>query len=208
MPKCKNDSTRNYKGDEPSPKGLGFCAHAEDLGKQMKGKNKNIWEIVATKNGVKRWVEVNNKKLNNTKNKLIKKQKRGKKIETKSIIVYKNNKIFKKGNNLSVSTDKNNNNLIYLIFGMTGDKKKYQGRLYFRLNLLKGNKKDVIKNLKLNIKKQTFEFIYNGPWEDESTGELKIIKVNDKWKIVFNNTLDFNKVQKIVEEFKIVKIIE
>ena len=40
---------------EPSPKGLGFCAHAEDLGKQMK-ENK-IWEIVATKNGVKRWVK-------------------------------------------------------------------------------------------------------------------------------------------------------
>ena len=31
MPKCKNDPNRNYKGDEPSPKGLGFCAHAEKL---------------------------------------------------------------------------------------------------------------------------------------------------------------------------------
>ena len=33
MPYCKNDQKRTYKGDEPSPKGLGFCAHAEDLGK-------------------------------------------------------------------------------------------------------------------------------------------------------------------------------
>jgi hypothetical protein len=24
MPKCKNDIKRSYKGDEPSPKGVGF----------------------------------------------------------------------------------------------------------------------------------------------------------------------------------------
>ena len=29
MPNCKNDSKRSYTGEEPSPKGLGFCAHAE-----------------------------------------------------------------------------------------------------------------------------------------------------------------------------------
>ena len=32
MPKCKNDPTKSYKGDEPSPKGLGYCAHAEKVG--------------------------------------------------------------------------------------------------------------------------------------------------------------------------------
>ena len=29
MNKCKNDLTRSYKGTEPSPKGLGWCAHCE-----------------------------------------------------------------------------------------------------------------------------------------------------------------------------------
>lgn len=29
MPYCKNDPKKNYKGDEPSPKGLGYCAHSE-----------------------------------------------------------------------------------------------------------------------------------------------------------------------------------
>lgn len=29
--KCKNDSTRTYKGTEPSPKGRGVCAHAEPV---------------------------------------------------------------------------------------------------------------------------------------------------------------------------------
>ena len=32
MPKCKNDPKKSYKGDEPSPKGLGYCAHAEKVG--------------------------------------------------------------------------------------------------------------------------------------------------------------------------------
>lgn len=36
MPKCKNDTTRSYKGNEPSPKGLGYCAHAEKLNKKKK----------------------------------------------------------------------------------------------------------------------------------------------------------------------------
>jgi hypothetical protein len=36
MPTCKNDSKKSYKGTEPSPKGLGFCAHAEKLGSTKK----------------------------------------------------------------------------------------------------------------------------------------------------------------------------
>lgn len=57
MPKCKNDPTKNYKGNEPSPKGLGICAHAEKIGKRLKGKDGNIWIIKKTKNGIKRWVK-------------------------------------------------------------------------------------------------------------------------------------------------------
>ena len=26
---CKNDKTKKYSGNEPSPKGNGWCAHAE-----------------------------------------------------------------------------------------------------------------------------------------------------------------------------------
>ena len=39
MPKCKNDPKKSYKGTEPSPKGLGYCAHGEKLGKVRKGKD-------------------------------------------------------------------------------------------------------------------------------------------------------------------------
>ena len=57
MPPCKNDSTRNYKGTEPSPKGLGYCAHAEKMGVIKKGKDKNLWIVSKTKNKIKRWVK-------------------------------------------------------------------------------------------------------------------------------------------------------
>jgi len=39
MPICKNDKTKTYIGTEPSPKGLGWCAHGEKEGKVRKGKH-------------------------------------------------------------------------------------------------------------------------------------------------------------------------
>ncbi len=53
--KCFNDPTRYYKGDEPSPKGLGYCAHCEKIGYEMNGLDGRVWKVVKTKNGVKRW---------------------------------------------------------------------------------------------------------------------------------------------------------
>ena len=62
MPNCKNDPNRKYKGIEPSPKGLGFCAHSEKVGAVKKGKDGNKWEVRQVKNGSKRWMKINNKK--------------------------------------------------------------------------------------------------------------------------------------------------
>ena len=59
MPKCKNDNTRSYKGTEPSPKGLGYCAHTMMKGKIRKGLDGNKWIISTTKNGTKRWIKYN-----------------------------------------------------------------------------------------------------------------------------------------------------
>ena len=41
MPICKNDPSKSYKGDEPSPKGLGYCAHAEKTGESRIGSDGN-----------------------------------------------------------------------------------------------------------------------------------------------------------------------
>ena len=64
MPKCKNDPKRSYKGTEPSPKGNGWCAHSEKLGKVRKGTDGNMWTVIKIKNGSKRWIK---KKNNRTK---------------------------------------------------------------------------------------------------------------------------------------------
>ena len=62
MPKCKNDPTRSYKGSEPSPKGLGYCAHGMKEGDKKKGKDGNMWIIKKVKNGSLRWMKIKKKK--------------------------------------------------------------------------------------------------------------------------------------------------
>lgn len=62
MPYCKNDSKKKYKGTEPSPKGLGYCAHASNINIKKKGKDGNIWIVKKIKNGTKRWIKYNSSK--------------------------------------------------------------------------------------------------------------------------------------------------
>ena len=70
MPKCKNDKTRSFKGTEPSPKGLGYCAHSMKIGAVKKGKDGNKWIVKEIKNGNKRWVKVKDGDKNNNKIKI------------------------------------------------------------------------------------------------------------------------------------------
>lgn len=56
MPKCINDSTKSYKGDEPSPKGLGYSASSEEVGKILKGLDGSYWTVKNTAI-CKRWVK-------------------------------------------------------------------------------------------------------------------------------------------------------
>ncbi len=67
MPKCKNDESRSYKGTEPSPKGKGYCAHAEKLNSKKKGKDGNMWIVKKTSNGSKRWIKESKKKSKKSK---------------------------------------------------------------------------------------------------------------------------------------------
>ena len=66
MPNCLN-SKGTYKGTEPSPKGRGYCAKGENVGKKMKGLDKNMWIISETKNGQKRWIKYTKKKIDSKK---------------------------------------------------------------------------------------------------------------------------------------------
>jgi hypothetical protein len=67
MPICKNDHKKSYKGIEPSPKGLGYCAHAEKLATIKKGLDGNNWKIESTAQGVKRWVKQSSKSSSSKK---------------------------------------------------------------------------------------------------------------------------------------------
>ena len=58
----KNASPRPYKGTEPSPKGRGYCAHAEEIGKVRIGKDKKKWVVRQVSNGSKRWMAVATRK--------------------------------------------------------------------------------------------------------------------------------------------------
>ena len=54
---CKGKANRGYfKGTEPSPKGLGYCAHCTTLNVIMKGKDGKLWENKKFSKG-KRWVK-------------------------------------------------------------------------------------------------------------------------------------------------------
>ena len=49
-----------WKGNEPSPKGLGRCAHLEHAGTVALGRDGKIWKAEMNKNGVVRWVAFKN----------------------------------------------------------------------------------------------------------------------------------------------------
>ena len=67
MPRCKNDPKRKYKGNEPSPKGLGWCAHGEKEGKVRKGKDGCKWITKKISSGSLRWVKYGNDKTKKLK---------------------------------------------------------------------------------------------------------------------------------------------
>jgi len=56
MPRCINDETKTYKGDEPSPKGLGYSAGKLKDGDTHMGKDGNMW---IKKND--KWIKKNSK---------------------------------------------------------------------------------------------------------------------------------------------------
>lgn len=60
MPKCINDPKKSYKGTEPSPKGLGYCAHSEKIGSEKKGRDGNLW-VVKKVGKSKRWMKKSTK---------------------------------------------------------------------------------------------------------------------------------------------------
>ena len=109
MPKCKNNLNKSYKGTEPSPKGLGWCAGSMTEGDTHKGLDKNMWIVKKIKNGNKRWMKHTTSK---TKSKT--KSKRKTKSKTKSTTYDpKNAPVWKKAAFGTL------NAIDYMLFGKT-----------------------------------------------------------------------------------------
>lgn len=101
MPTCKNGKG-SYTGNEPSPKGNGFCARHEKIGTKKRGRDKKMWVVrsvkLATNKRSKRWFRV-------VKAKPIKKTKTPKSSKSsKSRQVKKSTKPMKRKRNVSKST--------------------------------------------------------------------------------------------------------
>jgi hypothetical protein len=61
MPKCINDETKSYTGNEPSPKGYGYSAGNLEPGHKLKGTDGNIWCVKKTIKGNRWFKSFNNK---------------------------------------------------------------------------------------------------------------------------------------------------
>ena len=61
MPKCINDETKSYTGNESSPKGYGYSAGNLEPGHKLKGTDGNIWCVNKTIKGNRWFKSFNNK---------------------------------------------------------------------------------------------------------------------------------------------------
>ena len=146
MPECIKDSKKYYKGDEPSPKGLGFCAHSEKVDTIKTGLDGNEWIINETGKGIKKWIKYNNKIVNQQKivenNELTKNNKYYKEIK-KKYIGYKTYFTHFNGGRPYLVYIKNNNVSIYnqpenfIIDNSLYDYNNYNNNKWMYINLVK-----------------------------------------------------------------------
>lgn len=66
MPPCKNDPSRYYRGSEPSPKGNGWCAHADPVSKRRKGADGVMWIVSVNSKNSKFWKRIRPKSSTRT----------------------------------------------------------------------------------------------------------------------------------------------
>jgi hypothetical protein len=84
MPKCLNDSGKRYTGSENTPKGKGYVASAEKVGKRMKGTDGDMY-VVAKKGGSKRWTKMIRKNKSSQMSPMSKKSQK-RRVKKKTIV--------------------------------------------------------------------------------------------------------------------------
>jgi hypothetical protein len=193
MPKCKNDPTRSFKGTEPSPKGIGWCAHSMKVGAVKKGNDGNKWIIKQVKNGSKRWMKVKvNKKVNKIKSENNEIKNTNKKfnivINTKQKSIFQ--KIFSKSP-IKFELVGNESILLklYIINNSNSDNKNFIKKNI--INILNNSLKFEDWSYKDNLKK------YNIPFDIKFTKSnlIKISKNDNIYNVLLKIKLKKNKIK-------------
>ena len=52
---CIGEPNKHFTGNEPSPKGVGYCAGNRQIGEIRIGKDGNLWIVKAISSGIRRW---------------------------------------------------------------------------------------------------------------------------------------------------------
>ena len=130
--KCLNDASKTYTGNEPSPKGRGFCAHAERVGTVMKGTDNSMWKVQLIKNKTKRWIRVKSitKKKKNE-------EKRTVKIQLKHELKEKTDKYLKLKKEITIKMTDLKNTLNQLEKDKKSLKKNYEKKKKYYADRIK-----------------------------------------------------------------------
>jgi len=200
MPKCINNSKKSYKGTEPSPKGLGYCASEEEVNTKKKGRDNNYWIVKETKNKTKRWVKETKTTKTTKKTKQTKLTKQTKQTKKKGIYsnltdeqletIYKLTKTLRKelkkiNVNVYISKLKNINGVYYkdlihtdkevepyLIIVLKLNKDKTLNTITNEINIHHSGIKNDITNQVDTLLKNMFKNNYN--WNKKQTSTINI----------------------------------
>lgn len=188
MPKCKNDDKKTYIGTEPSPKGRGWCAHAEKIGTIKKGLDGFMWVIIRTVNNIKRWKRVIFvKNYNRLKKNKSKKNKSDKNISKKN----KSDKNKSDKNNVIKFKYKSSNKSIYDFYGSFIIRSIYNNGNIGITNIIKYLNLDKKYNIKIFINDKNKFITYP-----------KIVSIVKKMISVINKKLKIKK-----RENEIIKVL-
>ena len=207
MPECIKDSKKYYKGDEPSPKGLGFCAHSEEIGTIKTGLDGNIWIIVKTAKNIKRWIKYNNAKVNQQKivenNEITENNKYYKEIK-KKYIGYKTYFTHFNGGRPYLVYIKNNNVSIYnqsenfIIDDSLYDYNNYNNNKWMYINLVETYKVNKIFIGKSPLIKMTQFSGGHGKYFD---GNTILLLLNNNNYIYIRNSIEKFKINDKIKKY-------
>ena len=195
MPLCIKDPKKSFTGNEPSPKGLGYCAHSEEIGTLKKGLDGNLWIVVKTGKNIKRWI-IHKKIL--TKNNIYYKKIKEKHIGYKTYFTHSN---YQRPYLVYI---KNNNVFIYNIpenIEIDKSSNKSSDNKWMYINLVKKYRAQEIfigKSLLIKMTK------YSGGYGTKFDGNTILLLVNNNYIYISDNIQKFKINDEIIKYYSFI----